>query len=184
MKILRMAIVLLILSSSSVYGATPTETTEAFFKQLKKGDFEAAAALFYPPALTEFRESLGIINDAPATAQQQFRKAFFGEKATPDSVAKMSDSEFFASFLRVAVTQAEAQGTANFDGMEILGEVMEGPDVAHVLTRNRVSVGDFEVETMEIVSCRKQGDEWKLLVSSEMKGLANQIRSALASVPR
>jgi len=136
MKILRMAIVLLILSSSSVYGATPTETTEAFFKQLKKGDFEAAAALFYPPALT------------------------------------------------VAVTQAEAQGTANFDGMEILGEVMEGPDVAHVLTRNRVSVGDFEVETMEIVSCRKQGDEWKLLVSSEMKGLANQIRSALASVPR
>ena len=184
MKILRIASVVLLLSSGSIYGATAPEITADFFKQLQQGNFEAAAGLFDPPALTEFRESLNIVNEAPALAQQQFRSAFFGAGATRDSIAKMSDVEFFASFLRVAIAQAEAQGSANFGGMEILGEVMEGPDVAHVLTRNRVSVGDFEVETMEVVSCRKRGDEWKLLVSSEMKGLANQFRSALASVPR
>ena len=96
----------------------------------------------------------------------------------------MSDSEFFASFLRAALAQAEAIGTIDFDDMEILGEVMEGPDLAHVVTRNTVSVGEVEVEGMEVVSCRKQGDEWKLLVSTQMKGLANQIRAALAQVPK
>jgi len=37
---------------------------------------------------------------------------------------------------------------------------------------------------MEVVSCKKRGEEWKLLVSTQMKSLANQIRSALSSVPR
>lgn len=184
MRILRIAFVVLVLSSSSIHGATAPETTEAFFEQLQKGDFEAAARFFDPPELTEFRKSLEIINQAPATAQQQFREAFFGAGSTAESIAALSDTEFFASFLRAAIAQAEAQGTANFDGMEVLGEVMEGPDLAHVVTRNRVSVGEIEVEGMEVVSCKKRGDEWKLQVSTEMKGLANQIRSALASVPR
>jgi hypothetical protein len=184
MKTLRFALAALLLSSGSVFAATAPETTAAFFDQLEKGDFKAASAFFDPPALSEFRKSLDVINEAPATAQQQFREAFFGAGATPESISKMSDQEFFATFLRTALSQAEALGKVNFDGMEILGEVMEGPDLAHVLTRNTLSAGDFEVEGMEVVSCRKRGDEWKLLVSSQMKGLANQIRAALSSVPR
>ena len=184
MKIFRIAFVVLILSSGLAYGATAPETTAAFYKQLQEGNFEAAAAFFDPPALTEFRQSLSIIDEAPPAAQQQFREAFFGDGATAESIAKMSDRQFFASFLRSALAQAEALGRVNFEDLEILGEVMEDPDVAHVVTRNKVTVGDVEVEGMEVVSCKKRGDEWKLLVSTQMKGLANQIRSALTSVPR
>jgi len=184
MKIIRMTFAVLLLSSGLVYGATAPETTAAFYAQLQKGDFEAAAGYFDPPALTEFRQSLNIINEAPPAAQQQFREAFFGAGATADSIAKLSDADFFSSFLRTALSQAEALGKVNFDNMEILGGVMEGPDVAHVVVRNRVSVGEMEVEGMEVVSCKKRGDEWKLLVSTQMKGLANQIRAALSSVPR
>jgi hypothetical protein len=184
MKTLRFAIAALLLSSGSVFAATAPETTAAFFDQLEKGDFKAAAAYFDPPALTEFRNSLEVLNEAPAAAQQQFREAFFGAGATAESISKMSDQEFFAAFLRTALAQAESLGRVNFDGMEILGEVMEGPDIAHVVTRNTVKAGDFEIEGMEVVSCRKRGDEWKLLVSNEMKGLANQIRAAISSVPK
>lgn len=184
MRSLRIAFAVLLVSSSSVFGANAPETIAAFYEQLEKGDFKAAAAFFDPPALTEFRDSLGIINEAPATAQQQFREAFFGAGATAESIAKLTDQEFFASFLRTALSQAKELGRVNFDGMEILGEVMEGPDLAHVVTRNTVSVGDMEIEGMEVVSCQKRGDEWKLLVSSQMKSLAHQIRAALASVPR
>ena len=184
MKTLRFALAALLLSSGLVYGATAPETAAAFYKQLQEGNFEAAAAFFDSPALTEFRQSLSIIDEAPPAAQQQFREAFFGAGATAESIAKMSDKQFFASFLRSAITQAEALGRVNFDDLEILGEVMEGPDVAHVVTRNQVTVGDVEVEGMEVVSCKKRGDEWKLLVSTQMKGLANQIRAAISSVPR
>ena len=184
MKTTDFALVLLLLTSTAAYGASATEATGEFFQHMKQKEFNAAAAMFDPSALTEFRQSLNIINEAPAQAQQQFREAFFGAEATVDSIAAMSDSEFFASFLRAALAQAEAIGTIDFDDMEILGEVMEGPDLAHVVTRNTVSVGEVEVEGMEVVSCRKQGDEWKLLVSTQMKGLANQIRAALAQVPK
>jgi hypothetical protein len=184
MKIFRIAFAVLLLSSGLVYGATAPETTAAFYEQLRKGDFEAAAGYFDPPALTEFRQSLNIINDAPPVAQAQFRQAFFGEGATAESIAKLSDADFFSSFLRTALAQAKALGKANFDKIDILGEVMEGPDVAHVVVRNRVSVGEMEVEGMEVVSCKKRGDEWKLLVSTQMQGLANQLRAALTSVPR
>jgi len=184
MKILRIAFVVLVLWSGLAYGATAPETTAEYFKHVEEGDFAAAANLFDPPALTEFRESLGIIKEAPPTAQQQFREAFFGAGATAESIAQMSDSEFFASFLRAARAQAESLGSADFDGLEILGEVMEGPDIAHVVTRNKITAGEIEIEGMEVISCKKRGDEWKLLVSSQMKGLANQIRTALASAPR
>ena len=148
-------------------GATAPETTSAFFEQLQKGNYEAAAAFFDPPAVKEFRESLNIIDEAPLAAQSQFREAFFGAGATAESIAKLSDLEFFSFFLKAALGQAEALGTANFDSMEVLGEVMEGPDLAHVVTRTKVSVGEIEVEGMEVVSCRKRGDEWKLLLSGE-----------------
>ena len=76
------------------------------------------------------------------------------------------------------MAQAEAAGGLNFDGMEVLGEVKEGANVAHVVMRNRVSVGEIEIEAMEVVSFKKVGKDWKALLSGKMKGLANQLRTA------
>ena len=183
-RTVRTALAALFLSYAAAFGATAKDTTTTFYAHLQDRDFATAATLFDPASLTEFRQSLEVIDDAPPTAQQQFREAFFGDGATAESVAKLSDAEFFSSFLRAAVEQTEAFGKVDFDRIDILGEVPEDPDLAHVVVRNRVVVGDSEVEGMEVVTCRKRGDEWKLLPSTEMQGLANQIRAALAQVPK
>ncbi|TPW17947.1 MAG: hypothetical protein FD130_457 [Halothiobacillaceae bacterium] len=122
---------------------------------------------------------MDFIYEIPAEKQLHFLDTFFGAGATKESVSKLSDKEFFASFLGAAMAQAEAVGGINFGAMEVLGEVKEGNDIAHVVTRTKVSVGEVEVEAMEVVSFKKSGDSWKALMSGKMKGMANQLRAAL-----
>lgn len=77
--------------------------------------------------------------------------------------------------------QAEAAGGLNFDGIEILGEVKEGDDITHLVTRTTVSVGAIDMEAMEVVSLKKSGDEWRILMSGKIKGLPQQLRAAYAA---
>jgi hypothetical protein len=147
---------------------------------LRQKDYPAAATYFDRIALQEFRELMAFVNDIPAEKQKEFFAAFFGPGSSPESVSQLSDSDFFATFLAAILAQAEAVGELSFNAMEILGEVAEGSDVSHVVTRNKVSVGAIDMEAMEVVSARKDGDEWKLLLSTQMIGLATQLREAFS----
>ena len=179
MKIVRYVMVILLLSSSPAFAKTVSETADDYFNTLKQKDYNRAATFFDPAALGEFRQIMSFVNEIPDEGQQQFYTLFFGPKASRESITKLSDADFFASFLRATMAQAETVGGVNFETMEILGEVMEGKDVAHVVTRNKVSVGEVELEAMEVVSFKKIGSEWKALLSGKIKGLASQMKAAL-----
>ncbi|MDJ0913898.1 MAG: hypothetical protein QNI95_10030 [Desulfobacterales bacterium] len=178
MRVLKYVIAIVILTSSIAYAKSASDTAIDYFNVLKQKNYRSAAAFFDPHALESFRQMMGFINEMPAESQQAFFPAFFGSGANKESVSKLSNAEFFASFLRAMMAQAEAAGGLNFDGMEVLGEVKEGANVAHVVMRNRVSVGEIEIEAMEVVSFKKVGKDWKALLSGKMKGLANQLRTA------
>ena len=155
MKIVHFVIAILLLSSSPSFAKSASETAIDYFYTLQQKDYNRAATFFDPAALGEFRQMMSFANEIPAEGQQEFFTAFFGPEANRESVAKLSDASFFASFLRATMSQAEAVGGVNFEKMEILGEVMEGKDVAHVVARNKVSVGEIELEAMEVVSFKK-----------------------------
>ncbi|MBI1919445.1 MAG: hypothetical protein HYS23_00025 [Geobacter sp.] len=161
------------------FAKTASETATEYFNTLQQKDYARTATFFDPAALGEFRQMMSFMNEIPEEGQQEIFTALFGPQASRESVAKLSDANFFASFLRATMAQTEAVGGINFGKMEILGEVKEGKDVAHVVTRNKVSVGEIEVEAMEVVSFRKIGSEWKALMSGKIKGIASQIKAAL-----
>jgi len=50
---------------------------------------------------------------------------------------------------------------------------------SHVVTRNKVTVGEVDVEALEVVSFKRIGSEWKALLSGRSKGLANQLKATL-----
>ncbi|MDH3974922.1 MAG: hypothetical protein OEV42_11645 [Deltaproteobacteria bacterium] len=179
MKIIKITLLLIVFSSTSVYAKNASETAKDYFNRLKKKDYNGAASYFDPNALNEFRQMLSFINEIPAEGQKGFLEAFFGAGATKESVSKLSNSDFFSSFLKAVMSQAEAAGGINFDGMEVLGEVLEGSNISHVVTRNRVSMGEIEMEAMEVVSFKKNGKEWKALLSGKMKGMARQLRAVI-----
>lgn len=179
MKIIHLIIAILLLSTSPAFAKTASETATYYFNVLKQKDYDRAATFFDPAALGEFRQMMSFVNEIPDEGQQQFFTTFFGLEASRESISKLSDANFFASFLRAAMEQAETVGGVNFGKMEVLGEVMEGKDVVHVVTRNKVSVGEIEVEAMEVVSFKRIGSEWKALMSGKIKGLASQLKAAL-----
>ncbi len=93
-----------------------TEVAATYFEELKKKDFEAAAAAFHPDALSEFRQMMSFIGEIPLEAQEQFLGAFFGPGSTPESVSQLSHPEFFASCLRAIMARADAAGVLQVSG--------------------------------------------------------------------
>lgn len=178
MNYLKYFLVFIIFLGGLAQAQTPSEAVKAYFKVLRQKDFDAAVDFFDPVALGEFRQTMSFVDEIPPQSQQKFFETFFGPGVTKASTSKLSNAEFFSAFFRAVMAQVEAAGNLNFDGMEVLGEVMEEPDIAHVVTRNKVSVGNIEVEAMEVVSLRKNGDSWKTLMSGKMKGIATQLRAA------
>ena len=184
MKTITFALIALVIASTSAYAKSAAETTQDYFNALKQKDYGSAATYFDPAALNDFRRMMGFMFELPAEQQQKIFPAFFGQQATAESVAKLSDTAFFAAFLGAVMAQAESAGGVNFDGMQVIGEVAEGPDLMHVVTRNQVTAGEMKVETMEVVSFRKDGKQWKALLSGKIKGMANQLRAAFSRLPK
>lgn len=96
------------------------------------------------------------------------------------SAGLVLDVEFFASIFNFVMQQADQAGGINFEGVEILGEVKEGDNIAHLVTRNRVSVGEMEVEAMEVVSLKKNGEDWRMLMAGNIKGLPAQLNAVFS----
>ena len=64
----------------------------------------------------------------------------------------------------------------NYDDVEILGEVVEGEDLAHVVTRNKYLFKDQYVESVEVSTFKKVDGEWRVQMSGKLKGIALAIR--------
>lgn len=159
---------------------TASETAKAYFEVFKTGEYQKAAEFFSPQALKDFREMLDFTDLLPEEKTADFYSNIFEEDASVESVSKMTDAEFFGTFLSFVMKQAAAVGGINFDKVEILGEVPEGENTIHVLTRSRVTLGEMSLESMEVVSFEKIDGKWKALLSGKMKGMAAQIRKAFA----
>ncbi len=69
-----------------------------------------------------------------------------------------------------------AAGELTFDKLEVLGEVPEGDSVVHVLVRSRLLAGELETESLEVISFKKVGENWKGMLSKKIKGIAAQLR--------
>lgn len=158
---------------------TPSELAAAYFLIVQRGDYEAAAGFFEDAALREFRGTMGFLKELPDELAENVYPQFFGEGQTKETVAGMSDLQFFARFLSGVMAQAQEFGDVVLDKMEVLGEVPEGKEVMHVLTRSRAKVGEMEIEGMEVISFRLVEGSWKVLLSGKMKGMAVQLKAAL-----
>jgi hypothetical protein len=124
---------------------------------------------------------MSFVTEFPEDEQDGFYATFFGSDASKDSVAKLSDAQFFAGFLAAAASglDSKTQADLSLGDIKVLGEVPEGPNVAHVVTRSKGKVGDVDVESMDVLSFTKSNGVWRVMLSGELKGIPQQLRAAL-----
>lgn len=167
------------LSIHSAFAKTPTETAHEYFAAFQQGNYQGLATMYDPAALQSFREMMGFLTELDLGDDGEVLATLFGPEATVQTVNKMSDQEFFALFFENVFAQVQSMGELSFDNMKIIGEVKESDNLVHVLARNKTSIGEMEIEAMEVISFKQVGEDWKVLLSGEIKGMANQMRQAL-----
>ena len=84
---------------------TPEVAAQHFYATLRAHDWNAMAASMHPAALARFRGLFGKIITSPRGGP--VRDQLFGG-ASADSLAKLSDAQFFAGFLRSSMGQDPA----------------------------------------------------------------------------
>ena len=167
------------LFSLQVAADTPSQLIQNYYSHLEKGEFVEAATYIDPAQIKLFRESIGWYKSLPEPEKNELLKAFFGPGATEGSVDALTDAEFFSTFLAMSLNMMK---NINIAGIEILGSVEEGEDVLHFVSRTSVEVEQESIPTLEVISLRKgEDDQWRILLSEEVKGLGNQMRRAIAA---
>jgi hypothetical protein len=117
-----------------------------------------------------------LIHPQISPTSQIYFKRFFVPALTKDSISTLSDRDFFVSFWRRILTSEKFSGAIKYDDVEILGVVMEGEDLAHVVVRNRISVAEHGVESVEVTTFGKIGSQWKVKMSGKLKVIALTLR--------
>lgn len=161
---------------------------QAALEAMRAEGLPALAAHMHPQELARFRSlvlpALAPPADAPVALQRNaamLRASVFGPQVTAAALTQMSPASLLGGFL-AANQQQMQQGGMGFGSFQVLGEVAEG-DTVHVLARSQTLVGPQRTpfDSLEVLSLRRDGTQWKLLLSSELEGMARSLSSQAAS---
>lgn len=165
-------------AAAATAAQSPEAAATALYQAMKRKDWTGAAALFDPEALKEFRQALAPLFEA-ASADEASAAAIstlFGGMGQARLKA-VSDAEFFAAFFG----GVSAAAGVSLDSQQVLGSVAEHDDLRHVVTRNTASGSGLTLTKMEVVSTRRTADGWRILLSGDMKGMAQALKARMAA---
>lgn len=171
-------------AGGALAAATPEEVTKQYFALVQEKKWDEVASLYAPSALADFREAMSFLLELPPETSAEVLSTFFGPEATRESVTGMSDADFFASFVRLMMSQMPETNSIDFGAVEVLGSIPEGETLRHVVVRSKVGVGAVAIEALEVVSYRREKDRWGMLLQGKISGLAEQMKEALKIATR
>lgn len=160
----------------------PEAVLREAYARMRAGDWNAAAEAFDPAALARFRtmlEPLFVAASAPVDAKgQENRDAMmlmllFAPAQSVEEVRALSDRELFARLMRGTMSLAGA----SLDEQVILGNVAEGRDLVHVVTRNTARMDKIVVSKVEAVTLQRTPQGWRLALTGEIEGLAETLQA-------
>jgi hypothetical protein len=133
----------------------------------------------HPEALARFRAMF--VPLATHEKGAELRQEMFGANSVAELNA-LTDVELFERFLRSLMTLSpEFQAVMGAAETDMLGHVAEGPDLAHVVYRMRLTVEGMAVTKLDVMSLRRAGSEWKALLKGDIEGMAEAIRRQVES---
>ena len=148
--------------------ATPEAAVKEYMAALQKDGMSAVSHHLHPDELKRFKEMLLPLFRKDAAGKSEAIRGIFGPEATLISVEAMPPAEVMNGVMRLVGDQLKE---ASFGAVEIIGTVSEN-DIVHVVTRIETKVKEIKMRNMTVVSTKKSGAEWKLMLTGELEGLA------------
>lgn len=148
----------------------------------KAEDWQKYATLMHPEALRDFKEVLVPALEAAAAAPDEGALVlrFFGNIKDAKKLLALPPDKFFAQFMQGVSTQIP-QFRKALTGTEfkVIGTVYEMDGMAHVLYRASVKVDEIDVSQVDVISLKRDGQSWGMLMKAEFKAMAQQLRRIL-----
>ncbi|MEM1043785.1 MAG: hypothetical protein AAGI91_14305 [Bacteroidota bacterium] len=155
--------------------ATPEDAAAQLTAAFQASDFERAASLMHPDALASLK---GFVGEIVALDSSGMAAMMFVGDDDPEAIAALSPEEVFARFLgSVFGMQPEIGEALRSMEAEMIGHVMEGDSLAHVVTRSSMSMMGASVVQTDVVTTKRYGDEWRALLSGDISNLVEGIRA-------
>ncbi|HEU5310244.1 MAG TPA: hypothetical protein VFV24_02220 [Candidatus Eisenbacteria bacterium] len=139
----------------------------------KKGDWATYTHSMHPDALAKAKSMFGAV--VAADASGRVRELFFGVDDTK-SFDALSDSSCFVALMTNLTEHmpafAEVMRSAEF---HVIGTLPEGKDLAHVVYRTDAKAEELEITRTSVLSLRRYGKEWRMLLTGNIEGLAARL---------
>ena len=166
----------------STAGQSPEEMIQLYFDAFKKGDNQVLADNMHKGELARFKDALmplfetGLDSSPGGFASERAMLRLFVGDADMEQVRNESPQDFFIRFLswvmglNPAIKQSMAGAT-----IEIIGSVPE-KDMTHVLYRMSVNMMGTTMKQLSVMSVKKEGDDWKLMLTGEIEGMSQMLK--------
>ncbi|MCW5604032.1 MAG: hypothetical protein KIT18_05750 [Burkholderiales bacterium] len=171
---------MLALNASAIAAdSSADQFAKTYFLSMKSFDPSKLASGMHPQALEQFRQViLGAVTGASPAKVAQEVLPVFGVKSVAE-LEKLSAQDFYAAFFaglgNARPSFKSMMGQSNYD---VLGSVVE-QDLAHVVYRIRVNVQGQNATRIGVLSLKRNGNTWGALLTTEVEGMANSLRTQL-----
>ena len=151
----------------------------------KTGDWKRYTDLLHPESLDDYKKMwLPALKAAP-DQQGQLLPLFDGAKDV-QSLIDLKPAEFVTRSMKGIAAQfrPDEHPSPLAADTKIIGTVREGEDRAHVVVRSRRKFGEAEMVQVEVVSLKRSGTEWKVLLPDSIRILAETFSRLGGNVER
>jgi len=161
---------------------TPESLLVEYFNAFKTGDLETMSAIMHDEELEKLKKEMlpvverGINSVKSGIGQDQVAKRLFSESDDIEAIRAESAKMFFIRFMEwVYVLNPSMKTAMSGATVQPIGHVMEG-EVAHVVYRVGVEMAGTKFNQVTVMSAKKSGDEWKLMLTGEIEGMGKLLQ--------
>jgi hypothetical protein len=159
----------------------PEPVVKKALAALREERFEDYAKALHPDELKELKKSLmSLLESASKDGREKDFLRFMKAKSI-DDLKDLSDTQFFvtlcSALFRLNMTVKKTYGDSE---AEVIGNVPEGKDIAHVVCRMKMKIQGVPTTQMVVVSVKKTDSGWRLLFPTEIQTFVSLVKHDLA----
>jgi hypothetical protein len=161
---------------------TPEQVVEAYFRSFITADYAANVALMHPEALEDMKETMSGLAALPGAADEPEFREMFGVNSL-EEFNRLTPAALFERVLRSQLEQPEMREILSGAQVTVLGHVMEGDSMAHVVYRMRMSLSamDMNLDQVQVAPVKRHDGEWRVLLTGSFAGMMNAVPPAEAA---
>jgi hypothetical protein len=156
---------------------TPEAVAKAYLAASTEMDWAKAANFLDPEALAKLK---GMFSEViKMDKKNEAGKELFGLKNNAE-FEQLSGEQVFVKLISVLTSIVpEMKSMLSQAENTILGQVPEGSDVAHVIYRMKMKFGEGSLSKVTVMSMKKSGSTWRVLLTQEMEGSITAMAESL-----